>query len=336
MTPARAIDAAYFPHIVDNIFDNAPLKSLAIMRLACRSWEGRCTRQIGYHLIVEEAEHVTVRPGLASEGTFIFRPTDFVQCLKEQWSYEYWTKVLDIIGPEIPRTVCALLNAWGRDSVETMRFSMLMSMGSWELTKHLSVYRVVNFDFPDWPDAALELNDFSARKVVMHLVRPSKAVEFFHSSRARSRDAHTTLQEVVIILRPWTVHQPDQEGTGAATVEKALDENFGHLLGLVEACRRWLYHATIVGLEHLTHASLGLKTDDELQGKSVEETVMDYIKICFPPHSFDSDISDRRYTLTFMRMEQYRKAVGDVEFHIDVEDKLLVHPSRNEDAWEVW
>lgn len=318
LTPARTIDAAIFPHLIDQIFQHLPLKTLLALRLVCRSWKARATEGISYHLILEGDDEVSVTTGLASEGKFVFGDSDLAQCFKTQWCFASLTRVVDVVGPVIPRAVCGLLYVWELKNVHTMRFTSLDPIEQMGPPK-MSLKRAVYFDItPTECHGYFYLNTFNATKVVIHLATPRDHTAYYYSPSRLLKDEDLRLREVVVVCHPWKAPQWRSEATGAARVEAVLEDRLGALLGIAESCRSGHYKLTVVGLESLNLEALGLETDHDLQGRSVERTVIEYARGKFRNPGKASSY------LTFLRLEEYRKAVGEQEYEIEMEEKLKV------------
>lgn len=295
------------------------------LRSANKEWEKRATKQIVYHLVLDENEdgisqQVSVTPGLASEGAFVFNPSDFVRCYSDQWPFSLDVRVLDLRGSQLSRQTGGLLSAWPLKTVDTVR---LLS-GCRTSTAELPVIYANRAIFLDHAEVYHLEALYGARKVVVHFSVPS---ESYPSSWKWGLLVCAT--DIVIIVHRWVAPNLKSRSKGEARVEEAMRKTLGSLFRLIEVSRRWNRPVCIVGLERLTPAALGLHTARDSQEKSIEGIVGTYLHAKYPPKSSNDDKKEcgNSYSLQFMTLDDYREFMGEHQFQIETQEEITTQPS---------
>lgn len=116
-TMPTTIDAAFFPHIIDNILELAPFDCLSHLRV-CKDWKRRVDARL-YHLTLTEthAEHQFPMPTTyALEGNFpgdaaFFKTSLYRKCEPPPPEYLSAAKVIDLGAPTFKTDIVRILTS---------------------------------------------------------------------------------------------------------------------------------------------------------------------------------------------------------------------------------
>lgn len=303
----RIISSLYYPHIVDTIFDHAPLASLLVMRCANKVWREKADRRIAYHLVVKgDSTPFEVHAGLVGERLMTVTEENMARAKEIQPSWAKFVRVIDIGATPCHKEVCRLLSAWKVDeSYETIRYvdgppvfdkysklnkqpKRVVFLRSYTVTGHFEEDNHKTMDRLIYSERFIGKPGRSGGSVILHQDQPAAYVPespFEHHSLITPCFRSYPL---VVILHGWREPVTGPEAV-AGDIELAFQGNLGHVFKIIKQNVRSRVPkltigrdldgdpVTIVGMETLSPSSVGLKEED-LDGKTLQQVLCDLLQ----------------------------------------------------------
>lgn len=301
----RILDSIYYPHIIDTIFDNAPLAALIAMRVANKAWREKADRRLAYHLVLKgNSTPIEVHAGLVGERFMTITEDNLEQAKTLKPSWAKFVRIVDLDATSCHKDVCRLLSAWKVDeSYETLRYvegapvfdkysklnkqpRRVVFLRSYTLTGH----------FGDDSRKAMNRLVYSQRfigkpgreggAVVLHQSQAAAYMPEFHFDPEALTQSFRSYR-VVVVFHGWQepITGPDEV---AGNIKNAFRGNLGHTYKLIQHNIRTRMPLipgdtindntiTVVGMETLSPAAVGL-TEDALDGKTLKQAFQELLQ----------------------------------------------------------
>lgn len=301
------IHSLYYPHVVDVIFDHAPLAALLVMRCANKAWREKADRRIAYHLVVKgNSTPIEIHAGLLGEHFMTITEDNLKHAKELQPSWAKFVRVIDIDATSCHKEVCRLLSSWKVDeSYETIRYVV----GSPAFDKYSKLSKqpkrvvflrsyAITGHFEDDSHKTMKRLIYSER----FIGKPGRSggAVIMHQEQAAAYapenpfEHHSLLTPcfmsypLVVILRGWNEPVTGSDVV-AGNIELAFQGNLGHVFKVIKQHVRTRVPTltisrnldedliTIVGMETLSLSSVGLKEGD-LDGKTLQQALKDLLQ----------------------------------------------------------
>lgn len=333
------MNAEYFPHIVDAIFDNSPLASLLVLRQVNKKFREMADRRIGFHLVLRGDQlPIEIHSGLLGERITTITASNYGSAILNPFPWTASARVVDIDAQHEYKELALLLLSWDLRWVYNLRFSSGKPQFGRKYLTLPAAERMVFFsaDLPlhveivsDW-----NLSAFYQTTAVINMAVPSRSR--WHANMDPWRSPIFWAPYIVVILHEWTEPMTPAEEVGGS-LRSAFEGNLGDAFDLlIKSAIGNIRFLIIVGLEQLTPASVGL-TEHDLGGQSVQEALLALLKAEWQKEldlarqnaddpaswQWESDFAkEMRHSFRFVTVEEYKDVIGEAEWNIETSSEV--------------
>lgn len=315
------IDAASFPHIIDSIFDLAPLDALLHLRV-CREWQRRVHARL-YHVTLSESTAVTTFPltttyvlkAAGQEGEVTFKTSPYGQAQPPAPSYLSDTAIIDLQMPTFKVDICRRVLAFApREATYRLHeYCNLWGTGPWR-PRCLVLFS--KDTAPACTIAAYTTYGLNALqgcdKLVVHVWHGGLGLETLPlTSSAQLKQ----LKELVIVVHP----NPEGEESGATTwYDIGLAD-----LGVLGYASRVL--TTFVMCKEGGNAEPAWLLQEVQEMEEIAERIAERVEYAESlGHAACSKPRVRRPL--FLIEEEYKGLVGEKQYEIEMNEGTILPP----------